>query len=47
MKLYPDCDYFHERKYDEFAPYDGECETCYRFDICKAAYDKKTKNETQ
>lgn len=38
MRLYPDCDYFHENRNDEYAPEDGRCESCYRYDICKQAY---------
>lgn len=37
MRLYPDCDYFHENRNDEYAPEDGQCESCYRYEICKQA----------
>lgn len=43
MKLYPDCDYFHDKRDDSFAPSNGECEFCYRYNICKIAYDKERK----
>lgn len=33
-KLYPDCDYFNDERDSEFAPKDGECESCYRYEIC-------------
>ena len=36
-KLYPDCDYFNDERDSEFAPDDGECESCYRYEICSAA----------
>ena len=36
-KLYPDCDYFNDERDSEFAPDDGECESCYRYKICSAA----------
>ena len=35
MMLYPDCGYFNEERNDEYAPPYGECEYCYRYDICK------------
>lgn len=34
MKIDPTCGYFHDEKEDEYSPYPGECEECYRFDIC-------------
>lgn len=34
MKIYEDCGYFNEEKYDEYSPYPEECEACYRYDIC-------------
>lgn len=39
MKLYPDCDYFNDERDSEFAP--DTCEECYRYIICKRAYDKE------
>ena len=33
MILEPKCGYFNEEKNDEY----GECEECYRYDICKKA----------
>lgn len=36
-KLYPGCGYFNEERDSEFAPDDGECESCYRYDICSNA----------
>ena len=37
MILYPDCDYFNEERDNQYVlPY-GECEECYRYDICKKA----------
>lgn len=38
MRLWPDCDYFHEAQDDPFAPSDGDCESCYRYDICLGVY---------
>jgi len=46
MILYPDCDYYREKRDDEFASID-ECESCYRYDICKTAYDKQQKEENK
>ena len=40
MRLYPDCDYFGDKRDDELAPEDGQCESCYRHNICKKAYIK-------
>lgn len=37
MVLYPECDYFGKRCYDEHAPKSGNCEDCYRFEICSKA----------
>ena len=37
MKLYPDCDYFNEERDNQYAPPYGECEECYRYDICRRA----------
>lgn len=31
------CGYFNEERNDEYAPTYGECEECYRYDICKKA----------
>ena len=33
----PNCGYFNEERDDEYAPPYGECEECYRYDICKRA----------
>lgn len=41
MKLYPDCDYFNDKREDDSAPLNDECETCYRYEICKKSYDKE------
>ena len=37
MILEPKCGYFNEERNDEYAPPYGECEECYRYDICKKA----------
>lgn len=37
MMINPYCGYFNEEKNDEYAPSYGECEECYRYDICKKA----------
>ena len=37
MILYPDCDYFNEERDNQYAPLYGECEECYRYDICRRA----------
>ena len=37
MILEPNCGYFNEERDDEYAPPYGECEECYRYDICKKA----------
>ena len=37
MKLYSDCDYFNEERDNQYAPPYGECEECYRYDICRRA----------
>lgn len=37
MILYSDCGYFNEERNDEYAPPYGECEYCYRYDICRKA----------
>lgn len=42
MILYSDCDYYHDKRDDEFAPTD-ECESCYRYEICKATFDRDIK----
>ena len=44
MMLYPNCGYFNEEKDDEYAPPYGQCEECYRFDICLNA---KTLEESE
>lgn len=38
MKLYPECGYYNEEQGTEHSPYPGECESCYRLDICKKCY---------
>lgn len=43
MKICPDCGYFNEEKYDEYSPYPGECEDCYRYEICLDAARKENK----
>lgn len=43
MKICPDCGYFNEEKYDEYSPYPGECEDCYRYEICLDAARKESK----
>ena len=37
MMLYPECGYFNEERYDEYAHTYGMCEDCYRYDICRKA----------
>lgn len=37
MKIDEECGYFNEEKYDEYSPYPGECEDCYRYEICLQA----------
>ena len=37
MILEPKCGYFNEERNDEYALPDGECEECYRYNICKKA----------
>lgn len=37
MMLYSECSYFNEERNDEYAPPYGECEYCYRYDICRRA----------
>ena len=37
MILEPKCDYFNEKRNDEYAPLYGECEECYKYDICRRA----------
>ena len=34
-----DCDYYGDKRDDEYSPYPGECEDCYRYEICKQFYD--------
>jgi len=45
MKIHPDCGYFNEEKYDEYSPYPGECEDCYRYDVCLEVEIKEKKYE--
>lgn len=42
MKIYPDCGYFNEEKYDEYSPYPGECEDCYRYETYMETKRKKS-----
>lgn len=35
-----DCDYYGDRQDDPFAPGIGECESCYRYEICKAYFER-------
>lgn len=42
MIIDPECGYFNEEKYDEFSPYPGECEDCYRVEICLEAKKKES-----
>ena len=37
MILEPKCGYFNEERNDEYAPPYGECEECYRYNICGRA----------
>lgn len=37
MMIDPNCGYFNEERDDEYAPPYGECEECYRYDICLRA----------
>ncbi len=34
--LSKDCGYYNEEINDEYSPYPGECEDCYRYGICMA-----------
>lgn len=34
-----DCDYYNEKRDSEFAP-TNECESCYRYEICKEYFEK-------
>lgn len=47
VKICPDCGYFNEEKYDEYSPYPGECEDCYRYEICLEAERKENKMVTK
>lgn len=38
MVLHPDCDYLSKNKDSEFAPPEGLCDECYRWEICIKAY---------
>ena len=37
MMIDQNCGYFNEERDDEYAPPYGECEECYRYDICLRA----------
>lgn len=43
MKICPDCGYFNEEKYDEYSPYPGECEDCYRYGYAWKRKERRTK----
>ena len=47
MILYPDCDYFNEERDNQYAPPYGECEECYRYDICKKAEIQELRAEIE
>ncbi|MCM1230768.1 MAG: hypothetical protein NC489_11595 [Ruminococcus flavefaciens] len=40
MKLYPDCDYFNDKRDSKYAPDNGDCEECYRWSTCIYAFMK-------
>lgn len=44
MKIYPDCDYFGDRQDDEYSPQGDDCEFCYRYEICKNAFDNENES---
>lgn len=45
MQLYPDCDLLNKNRDQPYAPEYGECEYCYRYDICKDRYDVEHGNK--
>ncbi len=47
MKIYKDCGYFNKEKHDEYSPYPGECEDCYRYEICLEASKKDAENSKE
>ena len=47
MILEPKCGYFNEERNDEYAPPYGECEECYRYDICKKAKIQELRAEIE
>lgn len=47
MMLEPNCGYFNEERNDEYAPLYGECEECYRYDICKKAKIQELRTEIE
>ena len=47
MMLYPNCGYFNEEKDDEYAPPYGQCEECYRFEICLNAKTLEESDRTK
>ena len=47
MTLYPDCDYFNEERDNQYAPLYGECEECYRYNICKKAKIQELRAEIE
>lgn len=42
MILYPDCDFFGDRRDDQFAP-GNTCDGCYRWDTCIRSWVKEHK----
>ena len=48
MMLEPNCGYFNKERNDEYAPPPyGECEECYRYDICKKAKIQELRTEIE
>lgn len=48
MMLEPKCGYFNEERSDEYAPPPyGECEECYRYDICKKVKIQELRTEIE
>lgn len=46
MKLYPDCDYFGDRRDDPLGPQDSEdCTFCMRYDLCKKNYEREQRKK--
>ena len=40
-QLFSDCDYLNDERDSEFAPYNGECIYCYRYEDCYRYYISK------